>query len=673
MRNLRVSLLFFIVLTLLGCNTSNNESKANGFERVVPKIFIDDYNVPLVFTKGEPHYKGKELYVPTRQFVEFVGGIIKWDSKNNITIIRDENKEIKLSGSENKVIVDEEGVSYIPLNIIAENLGYEARVKDNEVRIFLSDNQEIGDITVSNQAPNAFTPFSNNEDFVKSSPSYSLDSKGVLVYNYGSNYDAAGDQYNPAWISLYAFTLYNDYLNGGLTDKNLLEKFLIQADWLVNNRKDINAFSVWEYNFDNLKFGAPSPWRSAMANGRVISVMLEAYSFTSDTKYLDIAEKAYKAFLVNTENYGVTTFLSNGNAYYEEVADNDAISGKILNGHVFALSGLYDYWIATGRNDVKVALDKGINAVKNDLEKYDSGFLSYYSQEPLNPRIFAERKGYNTVHVHQLLWLYQITDDSDFLKKALRFYGYELLDYDITAKGSTDPVSHGPDRLDLRLGLNYWSHNELPTWVKMDMKDVHTVSGVSIMGHTDKSTPKDMDILYSNDNKTWLSALEVRGNKEELFIANFDQPIDARYIRVEILNDNGNNNVALDGVGIISPNSALNISDFNNFSISNYSTKALDNDPGTKFILKKDGWLLLDLGSEGNAPHELILKTGLLKDSTADIEILGSDNLDTWSLIKDVKISSNEEKIELDSSQHYKYIKLLLPSDIKWVNDIILK
>lgn len=198
----------------------------------------------------------------------------------------------------------------VSISLLVKQFGIK-QIEDNELTLANSGelNEEIN--LKSMPLPESFTPFMTSEEYAKSS-NYGLDDEGVLIYDYASNYNSAGIQYNPAWISQYAFTLYRDYVNSNYTDEELKRKFLIQANYLRDNRKDIGNFSVWEYDFDNNTFGANAPWRSAMANGRIISVMIQAHSITNDKNYLDIAERAYQAFLVDTKNYGVATFLENG-------------------------------------------------------------------------------------------------------------------------------------------------------------------------------------------------------------------------------------------------------------------------------------------------------------------------------------------------------------------------
>ncbi|MGQ9765719.1 MAG: D-glucuronyl C5-epimerase family protein, partial [Armatimonadota bacterium] len=390
-----------------------------------------------------------------------------------------------------------------------------------------------------------FTLRSSAEEYVQSSRLVSLDEHGIPVTDYGSLYGGAGRRYNPTFIANYALALYRDYL--ATKDSALLQAFQKQVQWFLEHgtKREYHGFEfwVWEFDFDNPLFGAVAPWVSALSQGRVLCVFLAAYDLSKEPQYLRAAELAYRSFIVPTSAGGVTTF-SGDVAWYEEAADEVAPSAKILNGHIAALQGLWTFWKWTGRADVKRYLDLGIAAVKRDIALYDAGFLSYYSQYPTSPREYAPARDYNTLHTHQLLWLYEVTAEPVFLEFALRFAQYDTPGWEITVAGSTDPVGHGPDNLFFEMGSKYWSHNQFPTWVQLDLGEPQLIEGIVLFGYTPKSTPRDFQVFVSEDGNNWRLVLEKLGNEEQHIIQRFE-PLLARLVKVVIQKDNGNNNVAL--------------------------------------------------------------------------------------------------------------------------------
>lgn len=435
-----------------------------------------------------------------------------------------------------------------------------------------------------------FTLRCSADQYVKNSRLISLDDSGVPVTDYGSLHGGAGKRYNPTFISNYALALYRDFLS--TKDLSLLEAFNTQVHWLLEHKtqrqyKDVD-FWVWEFDFGNPTFEAKAPWVSALSQGRVLSVFLAAYDLANEPRYLQAAEYAFRSFLVPASEGGVSTFENNV-AWYEEVADYDAPSAKILNGHIAAVQGLWTFWKWTGREDVKRYLDLGIAAVKRDIASYDAGFLSYYSQYPTNPRIYAPAGGYNTFHVHQLLWLYDVTSESVFLDYALRFASYDSPSWNITTAGSTDPVGHGPDKLFFQMGSQFWSHNQFPTWVCLDLQEPKYIDGIVIFGYTSKSTPRDLDVLVSENGEDWIKTVE-RINNTEIHIIERFEPVLARFVKVVIFNDNGNNNVALTGIAVLGDAAApMAVSDWVSFSSGNLPVRVF----GEGWNIPENGWIFL--------------------------------------------------------------------------------
>ncbi|MDI9617166.1 MAG: D-glucuronyl C5-epimerase family protein [Methanothrix sp.] len=448
-----------------------------------------------------------------------------------------------------------------------------------------------------------FTLRFSADQYVKSSRLISLDDSGVPVTDYGSLHGGAGKRYNPTFISNYALALYRDFLS--TKDPSLLEAFNKQVHWLLEHKTQRQnrgiEFWVWEFDFNNPTFEAKAPWVSALSQGRVLSVFLAAYDLTNDPHYLRAAEYTFRSFLVPASEGGVSTFENNV-AWYEEVADYDAPSAKILNGHIAAVQGLWTFWKWTGREDVKRYLDIGIAAVKRDIATYDAGFLSYYSQYPTNPRIYAPSGDYNTLHVHQLLWLYDATEESIFLNYALQFASYDSPMWNITTAGSTDPIGHGPDKLFFQMGSQFWSHNEFPTWVVLDLHELREIDGIAVFGYTNKSTPRNLEVLVSKNGKDWIKILERVNNTEIQIIESFE-PVLARFVKLVIFNDNGNNNVALTGFAVLgNARGSIAVSDWKSFSSGNLPAHVF----GKGWNIPEIGWIVVYLGDP--IPKDIFIK-----------------------------------------------------------------
>jgi hypothetical protein len=505
-----------------------------------------------------------------------------------------------------------------------------------------------------------FTPRSSSENYIKANRRYHLDESGILYVDYGTSYGEIGKRYNPGFIAVYAQALYKDYFN--TNDLRYKKLFFKQIEWLMKNRAcrfyNEMPFWAWEYDFDNEKFRARAPWVSAYTNGKIIPVFLKAYEISQDLKYLRAAELSFRAFIVPTKAGGFGTFEKDM-AWYEEVAGESAPSSKILNGHISALAGLWTFWKCTGRKDIRQALDLGVSAVKKDLKIYDSGFLSFYSQYPKDPPVFAPAHGYNTLHVHQLLWLHSITDDPVFLSYAIKFAGYDDPGFKFSVAGSTDPKDHGPENLNMEMGNKYWSHNDFPTWIQIDLGSIQEVYGISILGYIAKASPKDYDVLVSLDGKEWATLLSRRGNREQ-FPTEIFEARKGRYLRIVIMNDNGNRNVALTGIGIHrSKGSPVAVSNWDWFSSGN--KPALIFDSGWR-VPKGTGWLIADMVHE-DIKNTIFEFEGKL---VPKISFFGSSGLKTFKPLqfRIMKPDTDKTNFFIDVDQ-FRYIKLHIEKGVK--------
>jgi len=193
---------------------------------------------------------------------------------------------------------------------------------------------------------------------------------------------------------------------------------LNQANWLVNNLKIRSSdFGVWEYNFDFKRYNCKSPWISAMAQGQGISVLVRAYILTGKEKYLKTANKALRAFSISVDEGGVLSYGENDYVFYEEYACPK--SSKVLNGFIFSLFGLYDYYIATYDSTAFTLFYEGIESLKNNLCRYDSGDWTYYDCLGLKASL-----SYHKLHIEQLKALYSITNDEFFMYYAKKWSNY---------------------------------------------------------------------------------------------------------------------------------------------------------------------------------------------------------------------------------------------------------
>ncbi len=257
---------------------------------------------------------------------------------------------------------------------------------------------------------------------------YKLDEKGVITINYIER--KLGEQYNPVAIATYALGEYNKYYDTrSATAKNL---FLSHADWLVENAIPKKDFVVWHYNFDWISPGyrCKAPWISAMAQGLAMSVLIRAWTITGDEKYLSTAKLAFNSFKATVEDGGVARKDKKGYLWYDEYVCEK--SANVLNGMMFAVISLHEYWEVTKDPEAKELFDEGVRTLEANLKRFrlELGFFRYsrYDDYLL---IYSGEK-YHKCHLQQLRYLIQVTDNKTFKKylalweKADRIKGKRL-------------------------------------------------------------------------------------------------------------------------------------------------------------------------------------------------------------------------------------------------------
>lgn len=226
-----------------------------------------------------------------------------------------------------------------------------------------------------------------------------LDEKGIPI----TLYPDLGSFRNPVNIAQQGLT----YLHEGKW-----ELLLNIAEYFVNNASYRDDFVVWEYTFPWEFYNMNPPWISGMAQGLAVEVLGHAYDLTGKQIYKEIADKALRAFLVPIEEGGVTIDTGNGR-WYEEYADIGGKNPRVLNGMIYALQGIYNFWLITGNEEAKMIFDKGVIALKQNLPIYDAWGWSYY--DALGNVASDE---YHRIHVEQMKWLYEVTRNPMFADYA---------------------------------------------------------------------------------------------------------------------------------------------------------------------------------------------------------------------------------------------------------------
>lgn len=227
------------------------------------------------------------------------------------------------------------------------------------------------------------------------------DEKGIPYLIEGT----IGKKRNPMTVCNKAL-FYHDQFKLG--DSTQLSLFLNCSDWLVDNATEQTNFSVLNYDYNWPVNNMVSPWRSGLANGVALQVLIKAHAITRNEKYLVAGKKLLNSFYVEVGAGGVTYKSENEGWWFEEYADEGGYVSRVLNGHQFAVLGLYDYFVYTNDSSAHFLYKQGLKALTINLSTYDRGNgNSFYDAlgRPTNEK-------YHNVHIDLLGRLFEITGDT---------------------------------------------------------------------------------------------------------------------------------------------------------------------------------------------------------------------------------------------------------------------
>ncbi len=220
--------------------------------------------------------------------------------------------------------------------------------------------------------------------------------------------------YSPVNIAQYGFILHAIWLDS--KDNTVLEQMKACLSRLDKLKTENEYNCVWLYHEYESKYKIKAPWASAMAQGECISFYLRMYQITQDESLLSTALKAYHFLGIDVSENGVKRIDNEGNLWYEEYPSTPP--SYVLNGFIYTLFGLYDLFRITQREDVKMNIDRCLKTLKDNLDKFDAGYWSYYD---LLKKELVRYYYQKNVHVPQLRVLAMLTGDPIFQNYATKW------------------------------------------------------------------------------------------------------------------------------------------------------------------------------------------------------------------------------------------------------------
>lgn len=231
------------------------------------------------------------------------------------------------------------------------------------------------------------------------------DSTGVRMFR------LAGDPtlYNhPVGQASLSMAYLDHYRTSG--NAEYLRRAEANAQRLVDRRVESRGGWYYPYDFDFAVHGdttqtLTAPWYSGMAQGLALSAFTRLYQATNDPAWKAAADATYASLdtaPVEGEPFG-SWVSSTGDLWLEEYPRWPVeASERVLNGHIFAAFGVYDYAQLTGSAEAMRLYDGALTTVTHYLmsDYRTARWASLYSLAHRLPTT-----SYHQKHVMQLLYL----------------------------------------------------------------------------------------------------------------------------------------------------------------------------------------------------------------------------------------------------------------------------
>ena len=273
------------------------------------------------------------------------------------------------------------------------------------------DDWALSTWTLANDIP---APYSDRPPVDVYDGSIKLDPSGLRIYLNPTTGTRAD---HPVAYAQYGISALLEYERTG--QKVWLDRAVRHGERLTEIRVERAGAWWYPYRFPWTYYTRTltAPWWSAMAQGQALSLFVRLAETTRETRWDVAADRTWSSF---AQPYSATapwsSLVIDDHLYFEEYAGNQPPL-LVLNGHVFAMFGLYDYWRHTGDAEAARYLNGGATTVLNrmmPLVRVENGPSYYcvqaeYCQSPL-----WQNQTYHVIHSWQLDTLARITDDTRF-------------------------------------------------------------------------------------------------------------------------------------------------------------------------------------------------------------------------------------------------------------------
>ncbi|CAN5644779.1 hypothetical protein BH23CHL8_BH23CHL8_07490 [soil metagenome] len=162
--------------------------------------------------------------------------------------------------------------------------------------------------------------------------------------------------------------------------------------------------------------GQRAPWFDAMSQGLAVSFFVRLYRVTGHELHLDAARHVFRSFRRFDRSKGAWVSFVDARRYLWLEHYPLARPDHVLNAHLHAVFGIYEFWQVTGSETARHVLEGAITTMRDHAWRYRRpGGVSLYG---LRHRETIQK--YHEIHVWQLRLLARISGDDYFWRLAGR-------------------------------------------------------------------------------------------------------------------------------------------------------------------------------------------------------------------------------------------------------------
>jgi hypothetical protein len=249
-----------------------------------------------------------------------------------------------------------------------------------------------------------------------------VDDEGVRQYERRGEY-----YYHPVAIAQFALAKLDRANSNG--SAKALRSAVVNAEKLVEVADRVDGGLYFAYPFDFSLGGyeretVHAPWWSAMAQGEALSLFVRLYEATGDQRWRTAADKTFATLDdIGPRKKPWSVYIDKRHYLWFEEYAGDTKPLIVLNGHMFAMFGLYEYERLTGSKKAAELFDAGATTLREYLPLFrvEGEPSRYCLRMPFCKRESWKSEKYHGIVERQMRYIADMTDERWFFQEANRY------------------------------------------------------------------------------------------------------------------------------------------------------------------------------------------------------------------------------------------------------------